>query len=280
MATYTSHYNLKKPATTDPVLVGDLNDNFDTIDQKIYEAMSSGGSATGMIEQASESTDTSAHAYSIGEHFIYNNTLYRATAAIAIGDTITPGTNCTAVTVAGELEGKQNTLTFDSTPTDGSSNPVTSGGVYTALTGKANDSIVATVETSSTSAHAYAIGDLFILNGVLYKATVAIAVGGTITAGTNCQTATVGGEVSDLKNTLSLLDDEIPDTVQTITFDQNGNVQSIAHSRNNVAVRTDVFTFAANSVTEVRTLSTGQSLTIVTNLSTLETTITYSEGGN
>ncbi len=88
------------------------------------------------------------------------------------------------------------------------------------------------------------------------------------------------GDVSDLKNTLSLLDDEIPDTVQTITFDQNGNVQSIAHSRNNVAVRTDVFTFAANSVTEVRTLSTGQSLTIVTNLSTLETTITYSEGGN
>lgn len=89
-----------------------------------------------------------------------------------------------------------------------------------------------------------------------------------------------GDAVSDLRNTLSLLDDEIPDTVQTITFDQNGNVQSITHSRNNVAVRTDVFTFAANSVTEVRTLSTGQSLTIVTNLSTLETTITYSEGGN
>ena len=89
-----------------------------------------------------------------------------------------------------------------------------------------------------------------------------------------------GDEISDVKNTLSLLDDEIPDTVQTITFDQNGNVQSITHSRNNAAVRTDVFTFAANSVTEVRTLSTGQSLTIVTNLSTLETTITYSEGGN
>lgn len=91
---------------------------------------------------------------------------------------------------------------------------------------------------------------------------------------------TVGKELSDQKNTLSVLDDEIPDTVQTITFDQSGNVQSITHSRNNTAVRTDVFTFTANSVTEVRTLSTGQSLTIVTNLSTLETTITYSEGGN
>lgn len=32
--------------------------------------------------------------------------------------------------------GKQDALTFDSTPTDNSTNPVTSGGVYTALTGK------------------------------------------------------------------------------------------------------------------------------------------------
>ena len=34
--------------------------------------------------------------------------------------------------------GKQNALTFDNIPTDGSSNPVKSGGVYTALDGKAN----------------------------------------------------------------------------------------------------------------------------------------------
>jgi hypothetical protein len=36
------------------------------------------------------------------------------------------------------LEGKQNNLTFDATPTEGSTNPVTSGGVKTALDGKAN----------------------------------------------------------------------------------------------------------------------------------------------
>ena len=182
MATYTQYYNLKKPAADDYVDVADLNGNFDAIDEAIHNAAQSGGSATGMIEASVESSETSGHAYAVGEHFIYNDTLYVATAAISIGDTITPDTNCVAVTVAGELEG-----------------------VYTALAGKADDSIVATVETSSTSAHAYAIGDLFILNGVLYKATAAIAVGGTITAGTNCQTATVGGEVSDLKNTLNNL---------------------------------------------------------------------------
>lgn len=36
------------------------------------------------------------------------------------------------------LLGKQNTLTFDSTPTSGSSKPVTSGGIYTALGRKQN----------------------------------------------------------------------------------------------------------------------------------------------
>ena len=82
-------------------------------------------------------------------------------------------------------------------------------------------------------------------------------------------------DVRSVRNTLSLLDDEIPDTVQTITFDQDGNVQRITHSRNNTAVRTDVFTFTDAAITEVRTLGTGQSLTIVTDLITLQSVITY-----
>ena len=94
---------------------------------------------------------------------------------------------------------------------------------------------------------------------------------------------TVGKAVSDLTRQLSDNDlhlEEIPDTTQAITFDQSGNVQSIVHSRNNTAVRTDVFTFGENTITEVRTLANGHSLTMVTNLTTLETTVTYSEGGN
>ena len=54
-----------------------------------------------------------------------------ATSAISgSGVSITSGAVYTA------LAGKQNTLTFDSTPTSASSNPVTSGGVYAALAGK------------------------------------------------------------------------------------------------------------------------------------------------
>lgn len=84
-------------------------------------------------------------------------------------------------------------------------------------------------------------------------------------------------EVSALNSALTLLEDVIPDTVQTIVFDSSGNVQRITHVRNSAAVRTDVFTFAASTITEVRTLATGESLTIVTNTDTLETTTTYAD---
>ena len=69
---------------------------------------------------------------------------------------------------------------------------------------------------------------------------------------------------------------DIPDTTQSIAFDQHGNISSITHTNSgNVAVRTDVFTFGQNTITEVRTLNTGESLTIATNLTTLVTTVTY-----
>lgn len=106
MATYTTHYNLKKPAATDPVDVADLNGNADIIDDAIYEALQSGGAA--MIESSAEETTTSAHAYAVDDYFIYNNTLYAVTAAIAVGDTITPGTNCAATTVMNELANVDN----------------------------------------------------------------------------------------------------------------------------------------------------------------------------
>lgn len=49
--------------------------------------------------------------------------------------------------LASKINAKQNALTFDTTPTSGSSNPVTSGGVYTAVQQKA----VGTTENYSIS---------------------------------------------------------------------------------------------------------------------------------
>lgn len=49
---------------------------------------------------------------------------------------------------------KQDKLTFDTTPTESSTNPVTSGGVKTALDAKANDSAISTIGKSGKLADA------------------------------------------------------------------------------------------------------------------------------
>lgn len=59
--------------------------------------------------------------------------------------------------------------------------------------GGGSDANLAPVEESSTASQAYDAGALFLYNGLLYKATAAIAQGGTITPGTNCVATTVVG---------------------------------------------------------------------------------------
>lgn len=85
---------------------------------------------------------------------------------------------------------------------------------------------------------------------------------------------TLANTVNSHSAEIALQEDSIPGTTQTITFDADGNVQRIVHSSGNTAVRTDVFTFGADTITEVRTLASGASLTIVTNTATLVTTVT------
>lgn len=86
----------------------------------------------------------------------------------------------------------------------------------------------------------------------------------------------IPSDYTTLTKQIMLEESEIPDTVQAISFDSAGNVSSITHTSGNTTVRTDAFTFGTNTITEVRTLSTGETLTIVTNTTTLQTTITYS----
>ena len=83
----------------------------------------------------------------------------------------TPTENSTAPITSGgvftALGTKQNTLTFDSAPTAESANPVTSGGVYTAI---GNSIKTAEVNiTSSTSGHSAPVASA---GGVYYEALV------------------------------------------------------------------------------------------------------------
>lgn len=90
----------------------------------------------------------------------------------------------------------------------------------------------------------------------------------------NTQVTQLKEDLSQESNYQMLLCDEVPDTVQSYTF-SGGSVSQVAHNRSNTAIRTDAFTYTDNTITEVRTLNTGETLTIVTNLMTLETTVTY-----
>ena len=125
-----------------------------------------------------------------------------------------------------------------------------------------------------SSSAKYAVGDYVLEDGKLYRCTTAVATAGSFDSDDWTQ-VTLAPDVRDLKSTSNLIDDMIKNTTQEITFDSAGNVQSITHKSGNTTIRTDAFTFADGSITEVRTLNTGESLTIVTNTSTLVTTVTY-----
>lgn len=55
---------------------------------------------------------------------------------------------------------------------------------------------IAPVEVSTTAANAYAVGQYFWLNDILYAATTAIAAGEAITVGSNCAAAIIGDDMA------------------------------------------------------------------------------------
>ena len=98
--------------------------------------------------------------------------------------------------------------------------------VYTDVT----DMITAYKEPSATSTHAYAIGDYFIYNETLYKATAAIAIGATIVPNTNCETTNVSSELKQINNDLASKQDKLKTKTVTGTTDTFGHLQIVAAS--------------------------------------------------
>lgn len=137
------------------------------------------------------------------------------------------------------------------------------------------------------STKTYAVGDLCSKDNVVYKCSTAIATAEAWTAGHWTQVS-LGEEIAGVKESNSelrqelnqekkyqlLLDDSVPNTVQEYTF-SGGAVSQVTHKRSGTTIRTDAFTYGTSSITEVRTLNTGESMTIATNLETLETSVTY-----
>jgi len=136
-----------------------------------------------------EDTSTASQAYSVGDLLVYSGQLYRVTAAIAQGDTITPGTNVTPTTVANELDSSVagvssfNGRTGAVTPQAADYPP--------SLIGAAAASDIAQAEESPATA-AHAENSFLIYNGQLYRVTSPISIGDALTVGTNIAAADVG----------------------------------------------------------------------------------------
>lgn len=131
----------------------------------VYEA---GGSGNGWTAQyrINEAPLTSAQIAALNSGATASNIAQIGTNSTAISN-IKNGTNIDSFgAVETALAGKQGELTFDTTPTAGSTNPVTSGGIKTALDGKAGTATATTTASGLMSAT-----DKAKLNGIADNAT-------------------------------------------------------------------------------------------------------------
>ena len=118
-----------------------------------------------------ESSTTATKRYEIGDQFILNGVLYKATSIIANAGTIEVGTNCTASDpVATQID--------------------TVKGAVNAKADKTN--LTSISETGSTASQAISAGTYFYLDGTLVRAKTAIANGATFTLNTNYEVVTDG----------------------------------------------------------------------------------------
>ena len=117
------------------------------------------------LEDNIELTSTATLPHAVGTYLVYNKVIYRVTAAIATGDTLTPGTN---ITVASDIMS------------------------MLAAMGESLEDVeecIAPVESTTTASRAYAIGEKFIKNHTLYQAKTAIAANDTLVLNTNYEAA-------------------------------------------------------------------------------------------
>ena len=148
MATYTSNYAWTKPSGGDPVDIEVLNDNLDDQDSIVHQAF---------LDLAP--VFSTANTYAVKDVVLYDNKVWICHTAVTTAGAWTGSTNWTQTTVgetggvatyadlpdkpsingnelSGDMTGTQlglqNTLTFDNVPTANSTNPVKSGGVYSA----------------------------------------------------------------------------------------------------------------------------------------------------
>ena len=138
-----------------------------------------------MICAYNEASATSTHAYAVGDYFIYNDVLYRAISAIAVGDTIVPDSNCTTTNVTTEIKLNTVSQSLIDSVTQNTNNIAQN---TSDIGMKANLTLIAPVENSTTASKNYTIGDYLILNNTLYIVIKNVNIGDTLVNNTNIST--------------------------------------------------------------------------------------------
>lgn len=134
-----------------------------------------------------EPTNIASSNYAVGKHLILNKILYRVTSAITAGQTITPGTNVTeSNSVEEQIEANLSSIN-------------------TINNNKLNQTVIATRQANTTASKTYNIGDQFILNNVLYRATAKINSGSQITSGNSTTADNVTTQISNLNTSINNL---------------------------------------------------------------------------
>ena len=70
-------------------------------------------------------------------------------------------------------------------------------GINTLVSGKADKTDIATVESGTTASRAYSAGELVYVSGTLYRVKTTIASGATFTVGTNIEVSNISNELKD-----------------------------------------------------------------------------------
>ena len=248
-------------------------------------------------------TYSSSALYAVGDYAWYEGDLKRCIVPITVGETYTPA-HWTSAVVGDDvcaLKSAINSLTFEDRHIPSpvvlgyldSNGDVTSSNKWVTFTDyiqSKNDcwikfdalyrGIICTYNSSyvKQTRDVVAVGTSnFIPANTIFRVTVFKGAQETISDPTayidKCHV------VSDLSVIEKLLQSELIGTTQEVTFDGNDNPTTITHKKNGTTIRTDSFVWGTNTVAETRLLSTGEHITITTNLTTLETTISGVHGG-
>lgn len=106
---------------------------------------------------------------------------------------------------------------------------------------------------------------------------LAISNDGTLTVTISTSVYVSNGQFVEEQKRMRLLAEDMPECTATPTFDANGNITTLTHvyTANGLTARTDEYTRTSTTVTEVRTLDSGETLTITTNLNTKAQTLAF-----